>query len=85
MLFAAPQCASGGFAELDTVVQDYWLAHVGEGLPIWSQSLITALQYAVTPVIGVIAAMHLARMSHEGLRRFWGDYAMIYAAPRIMA
>lgn len=80
MLFAAPQCASGGFAELDPVVQDYWLAHVGEGLPIWSQSLITALQYAVTPVIGVIAAMHLARMSHEGLRRFWGDYAMILGA-----
>ncbi|QUL37160.1 hypothetical protein [Erythrobacter sp. JK5] len=79
-LYAAPQCATGGFAELDPVVRDYWLAHIAEGLPIWRQEIITALQFAVTPVIGLLAAMNLARGSRDWLRRFWSDYALILAA-----
>ena len=79
MLFAsAPQCATGGgFAELDPLVAQYWHANVLEGMPIWRQSLTTALQYAVTPLIALLAAFNLASKSRDWLRRFWSDYALI--------
>lgn len=81
ILFAtAPQCASGGFAALDPLVAKYWLVHVSEGMPIWRQTLISAMQYAITPVIGIVAALKLAGQSGGWLRRFWFDYALILSA-----
>lgn len=83
---AAPQCVSGGgFAELDPLVAQYWHANVLEGMPIWRQSLTTALQYAVTPVIALIAAINLASRSRDWLRRFWSDYAVILAGAFLVA
>lgn len=76
-LLAAPQCSAGGFAALDPVVAENWHAHVLEGMPIWKQSLTTALQYAVTPLIALIAAINLSTRSRDWLRQFWADYAMI--------
>ena len=86
LLYAAPQCATGGgFAELDPVVAKYWYANVLEGMPIWRQSLTTALQYAVTPLIALFAAIALARRSHDWLRQFWSDYAIILGASLLVA
>lgn len=86
MLYSAPQCAiGGGFAELDPLVAQYWHANVLEGMPIWRQSLTNGLQYAVTPVIALLAAMNLARKSRDWLRQFWSDYAMILAAALLVA
>lgn len=80
LLMAAPQCASGGgFSALDPIVAKYWHANVLEGMPIWRQSLSTALQYAVTPLIALIAAVRLAARSRDWLRQFWFDYAVILA------
>ncbi|AWW73330.1 hypothetical protein CD351_02690 [Erythrobacter sp. KY5] len=81
LLHNAPQCATGGgFSALDPVVARYWHANVLEGMPIWRQSLITALQFAVTPLIALGAAINLASRSHDWLRQFWIDYAIILAA-----
>ncbi len=86
LLFTAPQCATGGgFAELDPLVAKYWHANVLEGMPIWRQSLTTALQYAVTPVIALIASINLASRSHDWLRRFWSDYAIILGAALLVS
>ena len=86
MLYASPQCATGGgFGELDPVVARYWHANVLEGMPIWRQSLTSALQFAVTPLIALIAAINLATKSHDWLRRFWTDYAMILGASLLIA
>lgn len=86
VLYFAPQCATGGgFAGLDPLVTKYWHANVLEGMPIWRQSLTNALQYAVTPLIALIAAMRLARKSRDWLHRFWSDYAIILAAALIVA
>ncbi|MEM6585205.1 MAG: hypothetical protein AAF692_05575 [Pseudomonadota bacterium] len=80
VLWAAPQCASGGgFAELDPLVHDYWYIHVMEGMPVWLQSLDVALQYAVVPFIGLYAAVTLAGRSRDWLRGFWRDYALVLA------
>lgn len=86
MLYSAPQCATGGgFAELDPLVAQYWHANVLEGMPIWRQSLTTSLQYAVTPLIALIAAFNLANRSHDWLRQFWRDYAVILGAALLVA
>lgn len=86
LLYAAPQCAiGGGFAALDPLVRDFWYVHVSEGMPIWHQSVSVALQYAVTPVIGLWAAAQLARRSDGWHRRFWSDYALILSASILVA
>lgn len=85
MLIAAPQCASGGFAELDPLVARDWHANVLEGRPIWAQSLADALQYAVTPLIGFIAAIRIALRSQDWLARFWFDYALLLLAALLVA
>ncbi len=86
LLTTAPQCASGGgFSELDPIVAQYWHANVLEGMPIWRQSLTAALQYAVTPLIALIAAVNLRRKSHDWLSRFWGDYAIILATALLVS
>ncbi|MEP3422447.1 MAG: hypothetical protein ABJN35_11975 [Erythrobacter sp.] len=86
MVYTAPQCATGGgFADLDPVVAQYWHANVLEGMPIWRQSITTALQYAVTPIIACLAAINLATKSRDWLRRFWGDYAIILAAALLIS
>ena len=79
-LFAlsAPQCVTGGgFAELDPLVREHWYVGVNEGMPLWHQTLTAGLQYAVTPLLGLYAAAHLASRSSDWLRRFWSDYAII--------
>lgn len=81
MLFAAPHCVTGGgFGALDPVVADFWLVRVPEGQPIWRQKIEVALQYAVTPLIALIAAANLIGQSRDWLHRFWIDYAMLLAA-----
>jgi hypothetical protein len=86
LFYVAPQCVTGGgFSELDPVVARYWHANVLEGMPIWRQSLTTALQYAVTPLIALIAAINLASQSRDWLRRFWGDYAIILGAALLVS
>ncbi|WP_298306783.1 hypothetical protein [uncultured Erythrobacter sp.] len=78
MLNTAPQCASGGgFAQVDPVVADIWLSNVLEGRPLWEQVLAIALQYLAAPLIGICAALQLAARSHDGLRPFWRDYALV--------
>lgn len=86
LLYSAPQCATGGgFSELDPLVHDYWYINVKEGMPIWRQTLTVALQYAVTPLIGLYAAIRLALRSHDWLRQFWIDYAIILGASFVIS
>ncbi|MEL6238418.1 MAG: hypothetical protein AAFQ90_07465 [Pseudomonadota bacterium] len=86
LLMTAPQCAGGGgFAQLDPLVYDHWYINIKEGMPIWQQSLTRVLQYAVTPLLGLFAAMHLAHRSHDWLRGFWSDYAIILGASFVIA
>ena len=78
LLSAAPQCVSGGgFAQVDPLVAEIWLSNVLEGRPLWEQVLAIALQYLAAPIIGIYACVQLARRSHDGLKPFWIDYALI--------
>jgi hypothetical protein len=86
LLASAPHCVTGGgFAGIDPLVERYWLSQIKEGLPIWHQSPAVMLQYAVTPLIGLGGAIMLARRSHDWLRQYWTDYALILAAALVTA
>ncbi len=54
LLYLAPQCSGGAFAQLDPLVHDYWYVNVSEGLPLWHQKLNAILLYAAIPVIAII-------------------------------
>ncbi|AOL24958.1 hypothetical protein Ga0102493_11829 [Erythrobacter litoralis] len=86
VLVAAPQCAiGGGFAQIDPLAAQHWLAYVNEGRPVWHQSPVDALPFVVAPLIGLIAASRLGRHSAGWLRRFWSDYALILGAALLIA
>lgn len=81
LIAMAPQCATGGgFSHLDPIVAKHWHANVLEGMPVWRQTPSTILQYAITPLIGLYATIKLASRSHDWLRRFWTNYAIILVA-----
>lgn len=81
----APQCAGGAFSDMDPIVRTYWYQSIAEGLPVWRQSLSGALQMVVPALVGLGAAIQLARTSHGWLGRFWSEYAMILFAALLVA
>ncbi|MEL7444802.1 MAG: hypothetical protein AAGK02_03195 [Pseudomonadota bacterium] len=80
MMVAAPQCAAGGFADLDPLVDTIWHDQVMEGMPIWKQPVSSILHYAVAPVIGLLAALNLASRSSDWLKGWWTEYAIVLGA-----
>ncbi|MDJ0642008.1 MAG: hypothetical protein QNJ15_04245 [Erythrobacter sp.] len=49
-------------------------------VPIWDEGIVAILHFAVTPLIGIVAALHLTASSHDWLRRFWSDYTLVLVA-----
>jgi hypothetical protein len=82
---AAPQCAAGGFAGLDPLVERYWYANVAEGLPVWRQPIETMLGIVIPPAVGLYATVRLAGESRAWLRRFWFDYAFLLGCAFLVA
>ena len=50
---------------------------LGAWMPIWGQSLFMVLQVAITPIIGIVAAIGLASSTHDWLSRYWSEYALV--------
>lgn len=76
---AAPQCAGGSFDMLDPVVRSMWYDQVLEGKPVWRSSWSLVAQYALPPLLGLYAAIRLARGSQGDRRRWWALYAAVLA------
>ncbi|MFL0355056.1 hypothetical protein ACI5KX_01140 [Erythrobacter sp. GH1-10] len=85
VLYMAPQCATGGSSGFAPVIADFGNNTAMEGMPIWRQTVMGALQYAVTPVIGIVATFNLASRSRDWLRGFWFDYGLILCAALLVA
>ena len=79
-LLTAPQCAAGGFADVDPLVRDVWLSRVMEGRPLWRQDLAVIAQNLVLPVLGLLAALKLFGRSVDWLRGWWIEYALLLLA-----
>lgn len=73
-LWLAPACTTGPFARLDPLVRDFWYNNVNEGMPIWRQDFAVMVQMLLPPLIGLQAAVRLARDERS---RFWGEYALL--------
>lgn len=77
VLAIAPQCSRGPFVMLDPLVQQYWYANVGEGMPAWRQDGRTLLRLLVPSLAGLWAVWRLWRGSAGWLQRFWGEYLLL--------
>ena len=80
LAFSAPECATGGFAQVDPAVRDGWLATIAEGLPMWQQEPTIILLTVVPAALGIWGMMHHASLTHAWLRRFWLEYAALTLA-----
>lgn len=81
----APACATGGFAQIDPVVRDGWLASISEGLPMWKQQPAIVLLALVPTVIGICGMLHHASLTYAWVRRFWLEYAALTVAALALA
>jgi len=77
VLAIAPQCSRGPFVMLDPLVQQYWYANVGEGMPAWRQDGRTLLRLLVPSLAGLWAVWQLWQGSAGWLQRFWGEYLLL--------
>jgi len=85
ILLAAPQCAGGGFAELDPLVREYWYLNVAEGMPVWRRPWGSQLQIILPPAVGIWASFRLYRQSAGAERLWWMDYTLLLAASLAVA
>lgn len=78
VMTVAPQCTTGSFDMLDPVVRSFWYDNVREGKPLWQAEWHLMAQYILPPLIGLWAAISLARRAEEAsLRRWWMFYALV--------
>lgn len=73
----APQCHAGAFNMLTPLVRRIWYDQVPEGLPIWRQSSLWALQIIVPPLCALWALLGLMMSTRGAARLFWRDYALV--------
>lgn len=71
-LWFAPACTTGPFARLDPLVRSFWYDNVKEGMPVWRQDLAVMAQMLLPPLVGLQAAIRLARRERS---HFWAEYA----------
>lgn len=82
---AAPQCTTGTFDMLDPVVRSFWYDNVQEGKPIFATEWHLAAQYTLPPLIGLIAAVRLARLSMGDARLWWVFFAAVLAGALVIS
>ncbi|MEE9433265.1 MAG: hypothetical protein V3V15_03395 [Sphingorhabdus sp.] len=61
MLWFAPECSGGAFAQLDPLVRNYWYVNVTEGLPLWQQVSISAASWLMPAIMALIGLFLLHR------------------------
>lgn len=85
-LVVAPQCTRGPFAALDPLVQQVWYRNVLEGLPVWRQPAVAAVQIAAPPFIALAASLFLWRSPETADRRdAWFEFALLLAGFALVA
>lgn len=73
-----PVCAAGPFAQLDPVVRDLWYLRVMEGLPMWRQPPVAAVNSIIIPMLGCIGTIIGWRNAADAIaRRRWATLAFL--------
>ena len=80
-LRVAPACAGSPFGGLEPLVRDVWYLNVLEGLPIWRQSPMVAVNLAFFPLVGLAGcAIAWSKAATPEARRDWLTIAILTAA-----
>jgi len=80
-LAIAPGCAADPFGTLDPLVHDLWYLNVLEGMPLWRQSPIVAINLLFFPSIGLIGcALAWSAAPTCAARRDWLTVAVLLVA-----
>jgi hypothetical protein len=86
LLAIAPQCASGGFAGMDPLVEQFWYRGIAEGQPLWQQSAGAALQSLLPPLVGLAGIYALWRGAGDEAERVrWLEYGLLLGAALAVA
>jgi hypothetical protein len=76
----APQCLSGGYGTVDPLVQRYWLANVGEAMPLWTRPFGLVVSGALPAFLGLLVLACMAwRMRPRVPPAVW-SYLLVLAA-----
>ena len=81
-LWVAPGCSNGPFARLDPLVRQFWYDNVKEGMPVWRQDWTVLVQMTVPPLVGLGAAIMLARRETG---HFWREYSLMLGGAVVIA
>jgi hypothetical protein len=71
LLFKAPECVAGPFAQLDPLTKSLWYEKVSEGLPFWRQYPSWAIMTIGLPIVGLAGAGLALRGSEGEARTRW--------------
>lgn len=72
LLYMAPECVGGPFAQLDPLTRRLWYANTDEGLPLWGQSSLGWAAMTIgLPVTGLIGTLFALRASRGADRQRW--------------
>lgn len=86
LLFKAPECVAGPFAQLDPLTRTLWYEKVSEGLPVWQQYPSWAIMTVGLPIVGIVGAVLALGRSGGDARMHWILYlAALIAATMIAA
>ncbi|MEW4449477.1 hypothetical protein [Qipengyuania sp. JC766] len=76
---SAPQCLRTPFGALDPLVRDFWYLNIAEGRPVWEQPFADIAPKIVHALAGLFAIALLVGRSSDWVRRWWTEYALLYA------
>jgi hypothetical protein len=86
LLFKAPECVAGPFAQLDPLTKSLWYENVSEGLPVWRQYPGWAIMTIGLPIVGIVGAvLALGRSTREARARWILYLAALIPATLIAA
>jgi hypothetical protein len=67
----APSCLAGPFATLDPLVYRYWYQNVGEGMPVWRQTIDIAILVPLPGMLGLVGTLLALRHAPPARREAW--------------
>ncbi len=82
---SAPACLASPFSALDPLVREVWYVNVVEGQPIWKQDWSNSIPAMVQMTVALLATLALRARSHDWIRRWWSDYALLLLAAIVLS
>jgi hypothetical protein len=84
-LSLAPGCAASPFGTLDPLVHDVWYLNVLEGMPLWRQAPVVAMNLLFFPAVGLVgSALAWRAAATPEARRDWLTIIILLVASTLL-